>query len=108
MAIQASRMLLLLVMGAVLLVNSALVYIQQYYLLKLETKLALTTSSKFLWHVFHLPIAFFTQRYSGEIGNRVSLNDKVAKLLSGDLANAALNVIVVIFYAFLMFSMMFL
>lgn len=95
---------LLLVMGAVLLVNSALVYIQQYYLLKLETKLALTTSSKFLWHVFHLPIAFFTQRYSGEIGNRVSLNDKVAKLLSGDLANAALNVIVVIFYAFLMFS----
>ncbi|AYZ14341.1 NHLP family bacteriocin export ABC transporter peptidase/permease/ATPase subunit [Chryseobacterium arthrosphaerae] len=95
---------LLLIMGAVLLVNSALVYIQQYYLLKLETKLALTTSSRFLWHVFHLPIAFFTQRYSGEIGNRVSLNDKVARLLSGDLANAALNIIIVIFYAFLMFS----
>ncbi|MCS3871383.1 NHLM bacteriocin system ABC transporter peptidase/ATP-binding protein [Chryseobacterium ginsenosidimutans] len=95
---------LLLIMGGVLIVNSALVYIQQYYLLKLETKLALTTSSKFLWHVFHLPISFFTQRYSGEIGNRVSLNDKVAKLLSGDLANAALNIIVVIFYAFLMFS----
>lgn len=51
-----------------------------------------------------MPIAFFTQRHSGEIGNRVSLNDKVAKLLSGDLANAALNVIVVIFYAILMFS----
>ncbi|MEN5310434.1 NHLP family bacteriocin export ABC transporter peptidase/permease/ATPase subunit [Chryseobacterium cucumeris] len=95
---------LLLIMGGVLIVNSVLVYIQQYYLLKLETKLALTTSSKFLWHVFHLPIVFFTQRYSGEIGNRVSLNDKVARLLSGDLANAALNIIVVIFYAFLMFS----
>lgn len=95
---------LLLIMGGVLLVNSALVYLQQYYLLKLETKIALATSSKFLWHVFHLPIAFFTQRYSGEIGSRVSLNDKVAKLLSGDLANAALNVIVVIFYALLMFS----
>lgn len=95
---------LLLIMGAVLIINAVLIYLQQYYLLKLETKLALTTSSKFLWHVFHLPIAFFTQRYSGEIGNRVSLNDKVAKLLSGDLANAALNVIVVIFYAVLMFS----
>lgn len=95
---------LLLIMAGILIVNSLLVYIQQYYLLKLETKLALATSSKFLWHVFHLPIAFFTQRYSGEIGNRVSLNDKVAKLLSGDLANAALNVIVVIFYALLMFS----
>ncbi|WP_415329009.1 NHLP family bacteriocin export ABC transporter peptidase/permease/ATPase subunit [Chryseobacterium sp. MMS23-Vi53] len=95
---------LLLIMAGILIINSLLVYIQQYYLLKLETKLALATSSKFLWHVFHLPIAFFTQRYSGEIGNRVSLNDKVAKLLSGDLANAALNVIVVIFYALLMFS----
>lgn len=95
---------LLLIMGATLIINSVLVYLQQYYLLKLETKLALTTSSKFLWHVFHLPIAFFTQRYSGEIGNRVSLNDKVAKLLSGNLANSVLNVIVVIFYALLMFS----
>lgn len=95
---------LLLIMGVTLIINAVLVYLQQYYLLKLETKLALTTSSKFLWHVFHLPIAFFTQRYSGEIGNRVSLNDKVAKLLSGDLANAALNIIVVVFYAILMFS----
>ena len=95
---------LLLVMSGILLINSALVYLQQYYLLRLETKLALTTSSKFLWHVFHLPIAFFTQRYSSEIGNRVSLNDKVAKLLSGDLANSVLNVIVVVFYALLMFS----
>lgn len=95
---------LLLAMGGILLINSILVYLQQYYLLRLETKLALTTSSKFLWHVFHLPIAFFTQRYSSEVGNRVSLNDKVARLLSGDLANTALNVIVVIFYALLMFS----
>ncbi len=95
---------LLLVMAGVLLINSALIYIQQYYLLRLETKLALTTSSKFLWHVFHLPIAFFSQRYSGEIGSRVTLNDKVARLLSGELANALLNVIVVIFYAMLMFT----
>lgn len=95
---------LLLIMGGMLLLNGATVYIQQYYLLRMETKLALTTSSKFLWHVFHLPIAFFTQRSSGEVGSRVSLNDKVARLLSGELANAALNVIVVAFYAVLMFS----
>lgn len=95
---------LLLVMTVFLIISMSLTYLQQYFLLRLETKLALASSSKFLWHVFHLPIAFFTQRYSGEIGNRVSLNDKVSKLLSGDLANAALNVIVVVFYAALMFS----
>ena len=95
---------LLLVMTIALLLNAVLVSIQQYYLLRLETKLALATTSKFLWHVFHLPIAFFTQRYSSEIGSRVALNDKVAKLLSGDLANAFLNIIVVVFYALLLFS----
>lgn len=95
---------LLLTMGGVLLVHSALIFIQQYYLLRLETKLALTTSSKFLWHILHLPTSFFTQRSSGDVSNRVSLNDKVARLLSGDLANAALNVVVVIFYALIMFS----
>ncbi|MEM6718289.1 MAG: NHLP family bacteriocin export ABC transporter peptidase/permease/ATPase subunit [Bacteroidota bacterium] len=95
---------LLLIMGGVLAINSLLIYLQQYFLLRLETKLALATSSKFLWHVFHLPIAFFTQRYSGEIGNRVSLNDKVSRLLSGDLATSSLNAIVVVFYALLMFS----
>lgn len=40
---------LLLIMAGILIVNSLLVYIQQYFLLKLETKLALATSSKFLW-----------------------------------------------------------
>ncbi len=95
---------LLLAMGGVLFIHSSLIFIQQYYLLRLETKLALTTSSKFLWHIFHLPTSFFTQRSSGDVSNRVSLNDKIARLLSGDLANAALNVVVVIFYALMMFS----
>jgi len=95
---------LILAMGGVLLVNALLIHLQQYYLLRLETKLALATSSQFLWHVFRLPITFFTQRYSGDISNRVTLNDKIAGLLSGELANAALNVIVVVFYAMLMFS----
>ena len=47
---------LLLIMGGLLIVNASLVYLQQHFLLKLETKLALVTSSKFLWHVFHLPV----------------------------------------------------
>ena len=95
---------LLLAMGGLLIVNALLTFIQQFYLLRLETKLALTTSSKFLWHVLHLPMGFFSQRFGGEISNRVFLNDKVARLLSGDLANSLLNVVVIIFYAVLMFT----
>lgn len=93
---------LLLAMGIMLTLNALLIHFQQYYLLKLETKLALATSSQFLWHVLRLPMSFFTQRYSGDIANRVALNDKIANLLSGELANSVLNVIVVVFYLFLM------
>lgn len=95
---------LLLAMGGIFIINALLIHIQQYYLLRLETKLALAQSSKFLWHIFRLPITFFTQRYSGDVTNRVTLNDKIAGLLSGELADAALNVIVVAFYALLMFT----
>ena len=72
--------------------------------MRLETKLALTTSSEFFWHVLRLPSEFFAQRYGGEISNRITLNDQVAKVVAGDIANAFLNVIVVIFYALVMFS----
>lgn len=95
---------LLAFMGATALSTFLLVLVQQHYLLRLEGKFSLDTSSKFFWHVLRLPVEFFTQRYAGEIGNRVAINDRVAKLLSGDLATAALNVLVVAFYAILLFQ----
>jgi ABC-type bacteriocin/lantibiotic exporter with double-glycine peptidase domain len=74
----------------------------QRILLRLETKLAISTSGKFFWHVLGLPIEFFTQRYAGDIGSRVAINDEVASLLSGELATALLNFVLIAFYAVLM------
>ena len=76
--------------------------LQQYCLLRLETRLAVSTSSGFLWHVLRLPMEYFTQRHAGDIGARVGINDRVARLLAGDLANAGLNLLVIGFYAVLM------
>ena len=59
-----------------------LTWLQQYYLLRLETKLALGTSSRFFNHILRLPVAYFGQRFAGEIGSRVLINDKVAKIVS--------------------------
>jgi NHLM bacteriocin system ABC transporter peptidase/ATP-binding protein len=95
---------LLVGMAVTAALRAALTWLQQYYLLRLETKLALSTSSKFLWHVLRLPIDFFNQRYAGEISSRVAINDRVAQLLSGELATSLLNAVLVVFYALLMFG----
>lgn len=93
---------LLIAMAVVAVVMGFLTYLQQTFLLRLETKLSLSMSSKFFWHLFRLPIDFFTQRFAGDIASRVEANDNVAKLISGDIATSLLGLILVVFYAGLM------
>lgn len=93
---------LLLGMGITAALRGILTWLQQYYLLRLETKVALTTSGQFLWHILRLPTEFFAQRFAGDLTSRMQSNDNVAKLLSGQLATTALNFIMIIFYFVLM------
>jgi NHLM bacteriocin system ABC transporter peptidase/ATP-binding protein len=93
---------LLLAMALSAILRGGLTWIQQAYLLRLETRLALSASGKFFWHVLRLPAEFFTQRYAGDIGGRVAANDRVAQLLSGDLATNMVNVVQVVFYVVVM------
>ena len=89
---------LLLGLAATTVVQGLLVWMQQKYLLRLETKLALAGSARFLWHVLRLPVTFFAQRRTGDIANRVAANDRVAVLLSGDLGTSLVNFVVIAFY----------
>src|SRR5581483_6460154 len=93
---------LLVGMALTALLRAVLTGVQQRYLLRLSTKLAVSMSGQFLWHVLRLPMEFYAQRYAGEIGWRVGLNDAVARLLSGQLATTALNVFTAVFYVLLM------
>tara|TARA_B100000315_G_scaffold162395_2_gene150845 strand:+ start:7387 stop:9597 length:2211 start_codon:yes stop_codon:yes gene_type:complete len=93
---------LLIGMGITALLRAGLSYLQEYYLLRLTTKLSIAMSSNFFWHVLRLPYQFFTQRYAGEIGSRVALNNQVASLLSGQLASTVIDVFLAIFYGALM------
>ncbi len=93
---------LLLGMAFTIGIQAGLTWLQKYYLLRLETKLALGTSSAFFKHIIRLPAAYFGQRFAGEIGSRVQINDKVARVVSGRLATTAIDTVMTVFYAALM------
>ena len=82
----------------------ALTWLQQEYIARLANRLALTGSSRFVWHLFRLPMEFFSQRTAGDLTGRVESNDRVANLLSGDLATAAFNMINVILFGAIMLT----
>lgn len=95
---------LLLAMAATALIRALLTWMQQRALLRLEMRLALEGSSRFLRHLFRLPMDFFMQRTAADVSERVSINDRVASLLSGNLATSVVSILTAVFYAVLMFQ----
>lgn len=93
---------LLIGMGVTALLRGVMTWIQQYYLLKLDTKISLSSSGQFLWHLLRLPAEFFTQRQSGDINSRMQSNNNVASLLSGQIATTAIDLVMIVFYFILM------
>jgi NHLM bacteriocin system ABC transporter peptidase/ATP-binding protein len=70
---------------------------------RLRLGLGAKMSARFFRHLLELPIDFYSQRFAGEITSRGNLNDKVAGVLSGQLAQTAIDVVMMGFYATLMF-----
>ena len=93
---------LLWCMGATVLIQAFLTYLQGRYFLRMETKLALLGASSFLWHILRLPIRFFQQRSPGDISSRQASNDSVAAFLSRSLAQNVIGVFTAIFYFIVM------
>lgn len=91
-------------MGLTALLRGLLTWLQQYFMLYTERKFAITSATKFFWHVLRLPVEFFTQRFPGDIAGRVAINDTIANLLSGQFTTNAINLLMIIFYAVVMFQ----
>ncbi|MDX9871712.1 MAG: NHLP family bacteriocin export ABC transporter peptidase/permease/ATPase subunit [Clostridia bacterium] len=89
-------------MGITAILQGLLTWLQQHYLLKLETKIAVSNAGKFFWHILRLPVMFFSQRSAGDIGSRMQTNDDVAAFLSRELAESLLSFLTLIFYLVVM------
>jgi len=93
-----------LVLGMVLtaVLRGILASLRLTYLRNLMLKLSVTMSGQFVWHILRLPVGFYAQRFAGEISSRVSLNDKVAGILSGTLGKTIIDTVMMVFYLLIM------
>ena len=95
---------LLLGMVFTALLQGLLSRLRQTYLRRLMIKMSVAMSGQFVWHTLRLPVGFYAQRYAGEISNRTQLNDKVANVISGQLATTLIDTLMIVFYAAIMFA----
>src|SRR5258708_20455948 len=78
--------------------RGVLVVVRQSVLLRLQAKLAVVTTSRFLWRLMMLPFEFFTQRHAGDVASRVASNEQIARLLSGGITMNALSLTSVLLF----------
>ncbi|HWI28180.1 MAG TPA: NHLP family bacteriocin export ABC transporter peptidase/permease/ATPase subunit [Stellaceae bacterium] len=95
---------LLIGMAFIAVAHGGLIWLQRMMLARLEVHLSLDSSARFFWHILRLPIEFYQQRRAGDVAVRVNANDRVAKLLAGELANSLIGVLSMAFFAAVMLA----
>ena len=68
------------------------------YLVRIQGKMAVVSSSKFMRHLLRLPVGFYAQRQVGDLQNRQSANESIAFTLVSELAPVVINGIMLILY----------
>lgn len=91
-------------MTITVIIQVLLTFLQRRFLRKLNIKLSVEMSGQFIYHILRLPVAFYAQRFAGEISSRININTKVAEVLSGQLARTIIDTVMVVFYALVMFA----
>ena len=92
-------MVCLLIMAAVTGVVSIL---NALYLVRIRGKIAVVSSSRFMRHLLHLPVGFYSQRMVGDLQQRQSSNETIAFALIGQIAPVIVNVIMLVLYLVVM------
>ena len=78
-------------------------YYRSMLLQKLKSVMCTISGTKFLTHMFQLPITFFDQRYTGDLVSRIQNNKDVDDFLAGDFAETFLNILIALFYLVVLF-----
>ncbi|MFF3325163.1 NHLP family bacteriocin export ABC transporter peptidase/permease/ATPase subunit [Streptomyces sp. NPDC002889] len=91
-------------LAAMVALTAVLTGLQQANLLRGRIISSTLSSARFFRHLLRLPVTFFAQRSPADLVQRLQSNDAVAETLARDLAAAAVDGVVVILYAVLLWT----
>ena len=74
------------------------------YLMRIQGKIAVVSSSRFMRHLLHLPVGFYAQRMVGDLQQRQSANESIAFSLIGQLAPVLVNIAMLVLYLAIMIN----
>ena len=97
MPLIATMLVLAIVMGIVSILNAA-------YMLRIQGKIAVVSSSRFMRHLLHLPMGFYSQRMVGDLQQRQMANETIAFQLIGQLAPVLVNTVMLVLYLIIMLN----
>ena len=95
MPLTATMLVLAAVIGVVSILNAV-------YLMRIQGKIAVVSSSRFMRHLLHLPVGFYSQRMVGDLQQRQSANEVIAYQLVGQLAPVLVNGVMLVLYLVVM------
>ena len=95
MPLTAIMLVLAIITGLVSVLNAV-------YLVRMQGKIAVVSSSQFMRHLLHLPVGFYAQRMVGDLQQRQSMNETIAFALVGQLAPVLVNLVMLVLYLIIM------
>ena len=76
--------------------------LQSFKWVTYQAKLAIEANASFMWHVLHLPVSFFQQRFVGDLVMRQMSNQSIAASLVNVIAPAFVDLMLVVIYLVVM------
>ena len=95
--LMAVMLILAIISGVVTVLNAV-------YLNRIQGKISVVSSSRFMRHLLHLPVDFFAQRMIGDLQQRQSANEEIAMSLVGRLAPVLVNTLMLVLYLAIMLN----
>ena len=93
---------LIATLSVMALLQCAVSFANAVYLLKIRGKFEAVASSRFFWHLLHLPVAFYAQRHVGDLQQRQAANEGIAMTVVQQLAPAIMNTALIVLYLVVM------